>query len=243
MLDNKLGREKILTNSKGHSRDEELAQTHYHEFFYNLTAKGEDTWRGIEVREPYSKWDKEEGFFIKAHGSIDWFYCSNEACRVYRKVFIIDKLENEQHCSYCHEQLDNLIIPPVLNKGYRKYPLIRTLWNLASKEISVADEIVIWGYSMPPTDFYASWLLRQARKAPLKKLIIINPELLSSSRSKNTWSRIFVRKYYDIFREQLLKKDLMNSLFLYKNYNDYNFGKDIFEAYGIHEKAEKYNRL
>jgi hypothetical protein len=243
MLDNKLGREKFLTNSNSHSQDKEFEQKHYQEFVYNLTAKGEGTWGGIMVKEPYSKWDKEEGYFIKAHGSIDWFYCSNEACRAYRKVFIIDKLENEQHCSYCHEQLNNLIIPPVLNKGYRKYPLIRTLWNLASKEISVADEIVIWGYSMPPTDFYASWLLRQARKAPLKKLVIINPELLSKGSSKITLSNTFVRKYYDIFRDQLAKKDLMNSLFLYKNYKGYRLSQVIFKAYGIIDKAERYNRL
>ncbi len=242
LLDNCFGREKKL------SQYEENgivigSSDHYNEFIFTLTALAEGT-RGYPLPKlPYSQWNVDRGYYIKLHGSVDWFYCANEACRSFRKVYPELDLKNELFCSYCHEELNCMIIPPILNKGYKKYPLIRTLWNLASKEISIADEIVIWGYSLPTTDFYSKWLLRQARRAPIKKLTIINPSLLSKDPSKSTLRIGFVRKYYDIFREQLPKKDLMNSLFLYKNYNDYNFGKDIFEAYGIPEKEEKYSRI
>jgi hypothetical protein len=71
-----------------------------------------------------------------------------------------------------------MIIPPVLKKEYRQYPLIRRIWNIASKEIESADEIIIWGYSLPPTDFLVFGLLRQARDKSLKRLILINPNIV-----------------------------------------------------------------
>ena len=40
-----------------------------------------------------------------------------------------------------------------------------------------ARELVIWGYSLPPTDFYSQWLFRQAPPHRLERVRIINPEV------------------------------------------------------------------
>lgn len=239
MLDNLLGRDNVLAGTYDKSNKKNIKANHYNDFINNFTAIGEGTWGGISVKKPYDHWDIDKGYFIKAHGSIDWFYCSNEACRAYRKVFPVFNPDHNQHCSECHEQLDCLIIPPVLNKGYRKYPLIRVLWNLAAKEISIANEIVVWGYSLPPTDFYASWLLRQAREAPLEKLIIINPNVVTKARSKTTLSLSFIRKFYDIFRGKISK----SSIQLFESLDDYYSGRDIYKVHNISKQLESYSNL
>lgn len=239
LLDNLLGREDVLGGTYGKSNKKSIKSNHYNDFINNFTAIGEGTWGGISVKKPYDHWDIDKGYFIKAHGSIDWFYCSNEACRAYRKVFPVFNPDHDQHCSECHEQLDCLIIPPVLNKGYRNYPLIRVLWNLAAKEISIANEIVVWGYSLPPTDFYTSWLLRQARKAPLERLIIINPGVVTKARSKTTLSITFIRKFYDILRGKISK----DSILLFESLDDYYSDRDIYQVHNISKQLSSYSNL
>lgn len=239
LLDNFLGREEVLGSIYGKSPKKDITNPHYNNFVNNFTAIGEGTWGGVSVKKPYDHWDTDNGYFIKAHGSIDWFYCSNEACRAYRKVFPVFDPDHDQHCSECHEQLDCLIIPPVLNKGYRNYPLIRVLWNLAAKEISFANEIVVWGYSLPPTDFYTSWLLRQAREAPLERLTIINPSVISKTKSKITLSITFIRKFFDILRGKLPKE----SIKLYESFSDYYSDRDIYKTHPILKPLETYRNL
>jgi hypothetical protein len=41
--------------------------------------------------------------------------------------------------------------------------------------VAWAENFVAWGYSFPPTDFAAWWLLRRARR--IRSLIIINPDI------------------------------------------------------------------
>lgn len=239
LLDDLLGREDVLGHTYGKTGTKNIIPTHYDDFMNNFTAIGEGTWGGLSVKKPYDHWDIDKGYFIKAHGSIDWFYCSNEVCRAYRKVFPVFNPDQNQHCSECHEQLDCLIIPPVLNKGYRNYPLLRVLWNLAAKEISIANEIVVWGYSLPPTDFYTSWLLRQAREAPLERLIIINPSVVTKTRAKLTLSISFIRKFYDILRGKISK----DSIRLFESLDDYYSDRDIYKVHKISKQLASYSNL
>jgi len=221
MLDDILGREEVLDSNNGKKKEKR-----YEQFYFKYTAISEVTLSGLSI--PYENLDTVDGCYIKLHGSIDWFYCSNEACRLYNKVFPVMHPGKELNCSNCHEDANCMIVPPTINKHYRQYPIIRTLWNLASKEISRADEIVIWGYSLPPTDFYSSWLLRQARKKPLAKLTIINPEVIKKENKSSIVLDIsFIKRFYDLFGDVIPKE----SLLLYKSYRDYNDGQDVFKKY------------
>ena len=143
-------------------------------------------------REPLEKCNFEGGIFLKLHGSIDWFYCLNKGCRAYQKVFPMTDPSKDYFCSECYSSLQRLIVPPTLNKQFDKYSTVQVIWHSAGNEIKVANELIVWGYSLPPTDFYASWLLRQARVAPLKKLTIINPEVTKDG---------FVSRFYEFFRD------------------------------------------
>ena len=195
LLDNYLSRKEILEHRYNKKKLGNLENAHYDQFLMALSGFGEQTWQGLSVQSPYESWSPEKGFYLKAHGSIDWSYCSNDVCRASRKVFPILKPSKTHYCFECHEPLDILIIPPVLNKGYRQYPIIRKLWNLAAREMVTVNELIIWGYSLPPTDFYASWLLRQAREAPLDKLVLINPEVVSKTTKKVSLGVTFITDF------------------------------------------------
>lgn len=226
LLDNALGREPIL---KGVLIEETrgLLKEHYWNFISHFSGYGEQLVDGIQIKSPYRFWDKE-GQHLKLHGSIDWFYCSNEGCRCFEKLFPIYGEDNRLYnCGECHGKLEMLIIPPVLNKVYGKYPVINRMWNFAAKEISHADELIIWGYSLPATDFYASWLLRQARKGPLRKLAIINPDVVSKNGER--LKREFVDKFYNLYRGKVPE----NEILLFESFEDYNNCKTVMEKYFI----------
>jgi hypothetical protein len=233
LLDNKLSRKEILEKRYHKDGDYNIDVKHYENFVVKISAFSEATWEYISVNEPYEEWNPESGFYIKAHGSVDWYYCGNEACRAYRKVFPVQNPLSQHYCSECHEELSCLIIPPVLNKSYRNYPIIRKIWNIAAKEIASSSELIIWGYSLPPTDFYTSWLIRQARKGHIKQITLINPEVITKSKKQVRVRISFVRKYYDIFRDILPK----GAVFLYETFSDYYNKNDIFKKYSLLESG------
>lgn len=210
LLDQLLNRENILASwyEKGEIKEPHIKQ--YWNFLLRLSAVGEQTWKHASISKPYPVWDGSVGYYLKMHGSIDWFYCSNDRCRGAGKVFPVEKLDASYKCGECHEPLEELVIPPVLNKAYRQYPLIRRIWNIASQELRVANELIIWGYSMPQTDFHASWLIRQAREAPLRRLSIVNPDVDKPSMR-------LARRLRELFHGKLAEK----RIFLYKSFADY----------------------
>lgn len=236
LLDNALNRERILAAKYKKIDDKEALKDRYWQFIFHLSALGEMTMKHIAVDAPYQEWDTDVGYYLKAHGSIDWFYCSNEYCRALRKVFPLLKPAKKYSCSECHESLSSLIIPPVVNKGYRQYPLIRRIWNVATKELSVANELIIWGYSLPDTDFYAKWLLSQARQSPLRKLVIINPNVIVKP---NRLGVAFVRRFYDLFRDKIPK----DCVYFYETFQDYLNKNDILSKYDLGKLKRAFNRL
>jgi len=238
LLDNVLNRIPILKSYQTKRNVSEKYQSgQYYRFILDLSAIGEKSWQGAFVRNPYYDWNPPGGYYLKVHGSIDRHYCSNESCRFFRKVFPV-LLNEVYYCSECHEPLEHLLIPPVLNKGYHQYPLIRRIWNLAAKEISSAEELIIWGYSMPPTDFHSAWLLRQCRKNPPKRLVIINPSVKTK---KNTVATVFVRRFYEMFRGKIEKEK--ESLSLFENFSDYHSSVDILDKYHIGPAKKAYSGI
>jgi len=234
LLDNKLGRNENLLR-RFHEQELEAAEKkalndkinsfplQYKRFINKLSAIHEQTFGGISVKTPYTEWSADDGYYLKLHGSIDWFYCKNENCRASNMVFPVEMPIKPYFCSECHERLENLIIPPILKKVHRRYPLIRRLWNVAIREIKEADEIVFWGYSLPLTDFYSDWLFRQKPKNLLsilkpiyllKKIILINPAVYSD----NTINTNFIDKFYKIFQQRISR----DRIYIYKSFHEYS---------------------
>ena len=171
-----------------------------------------------------------KGYYLKLHGSFDWLYCDNSGCITHNKVFKIDYLEFEHRCGECHEPMKILIIPPVLNKFYKNYPIIRKLWTIAVNEMQITEHLVFWGYSLPPTDFYSNWLIRNCRKN-IKTLTIINPKIIEKSRDEKELNYPFIKRFYDMFRDIFRDINEKENVYLYEYFDDFDSGISISDKY------------
>ncbi|MEW6740252.1 MAG: hypothetical protein ACOYU2_10795 [Nitrospirota bacterium] len=229
LLDNILSREKFLRWAYNY-KDEDISKdipNIYHTFIARLSGFGRGLISEIALKPPYTAWDNKNGYFLKLHGSIDWVFCNNDLCRAFGEGLPVKEIGDEYYCASCHEMMHPLLIPPVLNKQYRKYHLIRRIWNTAFKEVETANEIIIWGYSLPETDFYSAWLLRNARQS-IERLTLINPSVIKGEKEKKI-NKAFVNHFTNIFKGKL-KKD---SIILYENFKDYPGNLNAYEKYGI----------
>jgi len=179
----------------------------YWNFYHSFSGMGYGIVDSLSVEPPYDSWrppTREEGVYLKLHGSIDWFYCANEGCRLFNLIFPVKEPTGSYYCcSECHEHNLPLIIPPVLNKVYRQHPVIRRIWNHAADEVKSANELIIWGYSLPPTDFYSKWLLLQARgthnsPSNLSRVTIINPSVVDREGSHTDFMDRFKRLFQGV---------------------------------------------
>jgi NAD-dependent SIR2 family protein deacetylase len=117
---------------------------------------------------------------LKPHGSMNWMSC--QKCHRSFAHILGGKTAARYHagqevrCQHCSGLTEPLIIPPTLMKNYQ-HPVIRAVWVEAARVLCQAEEIVIVGYSLPPTDFKARWLFMEAsakRSAQLRSLIIVD---------------------------------------------------------------------
>ena len=72
-----------------------------------------------------------------------------------------------------------LIIPPVKSKEYDLFGTLFTqIWDEAKKEIEMADEIYVIGYSFPKTDIRTDQLFKSAfiKRKTIPTIIILNPD-------------------------------------------------------------------
>lgn len=133
--------------------------------------------------------ERQQGFYLKLHGSLDWLYCPTAGCYNNANIFhsggSLPAIRLGQGpglpCRVCGSTLRMFIVPPVARKHIDDRGRLAFLWNLAWRELIDADRIVIVGMSLPPTDFELRWLLRSAcamrkRSArPLLELQVVNP--------------------------------------------------------------------
>jgi len=218
LLDNILDRENLIEKIKVrelYEQDiENTSKKQYLKMLMDLSAYRD--YHNFRINAPYEKYHSE-GYYLKLHGSIDWLYCPNEDCGLYAKVFPIKNINGEYKCHECSSKMKHLIIPPVLNKNYSGFPFIKKLWNIALEELQLADELVIWGYQLPPTDFYNKWLFRQTGDL-LKKVSIINPACFHKRKDKKLQrNKVFLEPFLDIFQT----KRKFPEISYYENYIDY----------------------
>ena len=230
LLDNILGREKIISQIKNLGQvEDDILKKQYLRMLTDLSAYRDLSWDRTSA--PYEKYHSK-GYYLKLHGSIDWLYCPNEDCGLYSKVFPVKNISGEYliadyKCHECSSRMKHLIIPPILNKNYSSFPFVKKLWNIALEELQSADELVIWGYRLPPTDFYNKWLFRQ-KSDKLKKVTIINPECFHKRKNKELQrNMIFLEPFLDIFKASKIAPEMS----YYENYNDYISNLKYFDKY------------
>jgi len=177
----------------------------YHSNFLEVcTAERENSFDSDRIKSPYipdsilreNKATIPFGsHYIKLHGSINLVYCTNILCENYQKPLIRKgHLWQHNRCGPCHEALKLYIIPPIQNKPIRDMPYIRRSWNKAQELCMAAEQVVFWGYSLPPTDHWSNWLVRQIWAGKCKEIIVINPECFLNGKENESFINRFCPK-------------------------------------------------
>lgn len=135
---------------------------------------------------------------VKLHGSVNWSKC--ESCARIGFVPIAEadlsslQMDARTTTDYVHlkassslnklppccgyeEFNDPLIVPPSYNK-FEYFKIVNQLWKTAVELFQRANQIVVIGYSLPPSDFFFRnlYALGMINNEWLKKFVVINPD-------------------------------------------------------------------
>jgi hypothetical protein len=131
-------------------------------------------WGGID---PIVKEDAVKGLFLKLHGSLDWVSCPNSACFLNQQFYPVAEFAKEP-CAACGTPVQFVIVPPTMKKSYDQFPKLKLIWHLAFKKLQQADRLILIGMSLPDSDYYLRWLLKESmsKRKTLPELTIVNPD-------------------------------------------------------------------
>jgi hypothetical protein len=143
----------------------------------------------------------------KLHGSLNWYFNledpdddraalrgeleEGQVIRVTRRRQIPQRLRHEG------EPLRPVVVPPI----YAKQPFLETpmkaVWQEAAADLSRADRVVFYGYSLPQTDIEAEKLFQRmlARNDRLTWIDLVNPDPAAAERFARVFPEVPVRRY------------------------------------------------
>jgi hypothetical protein len=150
-----------------------------------------------------------EPLLLKLHGSANWRCSSDEFKNLLNPPgedpYWIDKIWKESQSPSPDDDSSPCLIPPLANKPLTSISLFRFLWTRACEYLHEAEEIVICGYSLPPTDSLAQSLFGNIRNKNLRRVTVVDPNpsilkrwrglLINGYNSKAIWS------YHSDFQE------------------------------------------
>lgn len=116
---------------------------------------------------------------LKLHGSVNW-RCSQSDFEniVHGKAKELGKItiwSDDKPCPSPDDSISPLIIPPIPNKPITATSIFSHLWTTAYEYLHEASEIVIVGYSCPPTDTLARTMFTQFENSKLREISIVDP--------------------------------------------------------------------
>jgi hypothetical protein len=183
----------------------DMSANHYSNFIHRLEIETHSFRPG--------EFSSGDGLYLKLHGSLNWFRCGNRHCPSGGKVFasnpVVDAemnaAEEEVMCWQCESVMTTVIIPPLLRKPIAEDAVIRAAWGMAREKLLNAAQVIVIGFSAPPTDFYAHWLLRSTvGRRPDAWVEVVNPSNDVGHRDhallKERMESIFLRGYGKSFR-------------------------------------------
>ncbi|MDI7260328.1 MAG: hypothetical protein QME90_10445 [Thermodesulfobacteriota bacterium] len=197
-------------------------------FNYDVMLDYAIRFRGTEFDYCLGISPSPQGFkLLKLHGSTNWAYCRKcrhplqivkpspipsghtldpfleEGYQINFKM-VTNVLKNTP-CENCKEidVLEPIVIPPTWSKAIDKTLLVK-VWEIAVKEIMNAFQIIVIGYSMPPTDTFFQYLLTLglASNAKLNRVVVINKD--ASEDFKQRYEKVFARSLRDRGRLKFL---------------------------------------
>ena len=182
---------------RGHP-EKRVAEGHYGNFFARV------------LRQPFLPDAGNLGVFLKMHGSLNWFQCTNLKCPGNADVqFETDAqavLKNQTNrspsrCTRCGAELIPLLIPPLVRKPVNENWILRGVWGLARHTLEIASSVVLVGFSAAETDFYARWLLRSSVGARSNVEVYVVDPMNEERAFRERMDNIFLRGWSPKFRE------------------------------------------
>ncbi len=151
-----------------------------HGYGFGLGPRGRSL-EGDTHWNPSSPAPKPETVHLyKLHGSLHFQWESEKSSRVTLKQRPYTKQNGTPRFR---------IIPPESNKAYDK-GLFAGLWKGAATAIGRAKQIVVIGYSLPPTDMHATALFRTSiKEKSLESLVVVNPDREARRRTRSVLQR------------------------------------------------------
>jgi hypothetical protein len=159
------------------------------------------------------------GLYLKLHGSLDWLTCPNAKCVSHTEISHYAINSNfpliGEPCYRCGHAVIPVIVPPTMQKNLSIFPKLGLIWNLAMQKLKAADEIVLVGISLPESDYYLRWLLREATRTGKGKTITLvtkDPEGQARNRAKSIFGRSGGRKQHKLLFCNEVEEFLSGSL-------------------------------
>ena len=155
------------------------------ELIANRSVQYENFSNVILGKQLYKSSSDGNGLYLKLHGSLNWFTCTSPGCRNNNAININQDQDRTlymsatgsiQRCRVCQSEETLVLIPPLLHKPVLQMPIFKSIWANALIRLRNATNLVMIGYSFPPTDFYAAWLIKKAIEGDDDiKVWIVNP--------------------------------------------------------------------
>ncbi|WAK01285.1 SIR2 family protein [Methylobacter sp. YRD-M1] len=146
-------------------------------------------------RESDNEWVEQlhAGRLIKIHGAINLTHCKNNSCYRHDNPYVwAHSEESPSHwsCQECGSPTQEMILSPHGAKTYTTNRFFRMQANMAAEKLSVAEKIVVIGYSFPTFDIEARSMLRCSRlddrysEAWLNEVSIVDPSVVREEHVK-----------------------------------------------------------
>lgn len=132
--------------------------------------------------------------YLKLHGSLNWGSCYTPGCHAITPHFAWHLAETEPNsreyrlllqpeagsweCESCQEAVVGpVLVPPTWNKT-SYHSSISRVWERAATELRMATDIVLIGYSLPPTDefFRHLFAIGTLGGPPLRSFLVVNTD-------------------------------------------------------------------
>lgn len=163
-----------------------------------VTIKGIGTIGGI-IGPP-----GREPLFLKLHGSLNWFQCTDPQCPsnadfeleidVQACLYHAEGI-GVRNCDRCGSEMIPLLVPPIAQKPISENWVIRSAWGFARRRLETARRVVVIGLSFAPTDFYARWLFRSTVGVRDNvEVFVVNPSN-DDAEFRDRMDGIFIRGY------------------------------------------------
>lgn len=146
----------------------------------SIQSAAQSTWAGDPISD-----DERRRFSFKLwklHGSLSWYWLpdggGNSTLKRWRLPGIFgepwDRAEAHRRQELPSHEV--FVVPPAALKGQRlREPIARELWRRAAEALSVAERLVLIGYSVPQADHSVMGMLTESLQGRDVRVEIVNP--------------------------------------------------------------------